>query len=227
MLYYYMGDWLSEDSKVVINIGNEEFDLEKMKNKIEPGTGYFKNKWTGSEVKPEMGTVKLTKKDKGVSWGGIYWQYFENLDKITMHETPLKINKGLFVEKNTTIGPVLEPISNKTILKVGDKVKVRVEITVDRDMEYVHLKDMRASCFEPVNVISQCKYQNGLYYYEATKDASTNFFFHYLPKGTFVFEYPVFVTHKGDFSNGITTAQCMYAPEFSAHSEGIRVKVVE
>lgn len=226
-LLLHGGDWLSEDSKVVINIGNEVFDLEKMKDKVEPGTGYFKNKWTGSEVKPEMGTVKLTKKDKGVSWGGIYWQYFENLDKITMHETPLKINKGLFVEKNTATGPVLEPISNKTILKVGDKVKVRVEITVDRDMEYVHLKDMRASCFEPVNVISQCKYQNGLYYYEATKDASTNFFFHYLPKGTFVFEYPVFVTHKGDFSNGITTAQCMYAPEFSAHSEGIRVKVIE
>jgi hypothetical protein len=87
------------------------------------------------------------------------------------------------------------------------------------------MKDMRASGFEPVNVISQYKYQDGLGYYENTRDASTNFFFNNLNKGTYVFEYPLFVTHKGDFSNGITTIQCMYAPEFTSHSEGVRVKV--
>jgi len=62
-------------------------------------------------------------------------------------------------------------------------------------------------------------------YYESTRDASVNFFFSYLPKGTFVFEYPLRVSHEGNFSNGITEIQCMYAPEFAAHSEGIRVKV--
>ena len=107
----------------------------------------------------------------------------------------------------------------------GDKVIVRIEIRVDRDMEYVHMKDMRASGFEPINVISRYKWQDGLGYYETTKDASTNFFMDYLPKGTYVFEYPLRVAHKGDFSNGITTIQCMYAPEFTSHSEGIRVKV--
>ena len=86
---------------------------------------------------------------------------------------------------------------------------------------------MRAACFEPQNVISECKWQNGVSYYESTKDASTNFFFSSLRKGTYVFEYTLFVTHQGNFSNGITTAQCMYAPEFSAHSEGINVKVTE
>ena len=94
-------------------------------------------------------------------------------------------------------------------------------------MEYVHMKDMRASCMEPTNVISEYKYQDGLGYYETTKDASTNFFFRYLNKGTYVFEYPMFVTHSGNFSNGITTIQCMYAPEFTAHSEGIRVNVAK
>jgi uncharacterized protein YfaS (alpha-2-macroglobulin family) len=92
-------------------------------------------------------------------------------------------------------------------------------------MEYVHLKDMRASCFEPVNVLSGYRYQGGLGYYEATKDASTNFFIGWLPQGTYVFEYPLRVTHEGNFSNGITSIQCMYAPEFSSHSEGIRVEV--
>jgi len=92
-------------------------------------------------------------------------------------------------------------------------------------MEYVHLKDMRSSGFEPVNVISQFKYQDGLGYYESTKDASTNFFISYLRKGTYVFEYPLRITHAGNFSNGITTLQSMYAPEFTTHSAGIRVTV--
>jgi uncharacterized protein YfaS (alpha-2-macroglobulin family) len=104
-------------------------------------------------------------------------------------------------------------------------VKVRIELRVDRDMEYVHMKDMRASGFEPVNVISQYKYQDGLGYYESTRDAATNFFFGYLPKGTYVFEYQLRVNLKGDYSNGITTIQCMYAPEFTSHSEGSRVTV--
>ncbi len=110
-------------------------------------------------------------------------------------------------------------------MQVGDKLKVRIELRVDRDMEYVHMKDMRASALEPVNVISGYKWQGGLGYYETTKDAGTSFFFNYLRKGTYVFEYPLFVTHAGNFSNGITSIQCLYAPEFSAHSEGIRLTV--
>jgi uncharacterized protein YfaS (alpha-2-macroglobulin family) len=92
-------------------------------------------------------------------------------------------------------------------------------------MEYIHLKDMRAAGFEPVETLSAYKYQDGLYYYESPRDLATNFFIGYLPQGTYVFEYPLRVSQKGDFSNGITSIQCMYAPEFSSHSEGIRVTV--
>ena len=120
---------------------------------------------------------------------------------------------------------MLVPISAKDVLEVGDKVKVRIELRVDRSMEYVHLKDMRAACFEPLNVISHYTCQGGLCYYENTKDVSSSFFFYWLPKGTYVFEYPMTVTHSGDFSNGVASIQCMYAPEFSSHSEGIRVTV--
>lgn len=172
-----------------------------------------------------MGKIKVEKKDVGVSYGAMYWQYFEQLDKITPHETPLKIKKQLFLQKNTASGPVIEPITSTTKLKLGDKIKVRIELRVDRDMSYVHMKDMRASGFEPTNVMSGYKYQDGLGYYESTRDAATNFFFSYLNKGTYVFEYPLVVNHYGDFSNGITSIQCMYAPEFTSHSEGIRVKV--
>ena len=133
--------------------------------------------------------------------------------------------KKLYVEKNSDRGPVLKELKDGDALKVGDKVKVRIELRADRNMEYVHMKDMRAAAMEPINVISQYKWQGGLGYYESTKDASTNFFFSQLPRGNYVFEYPMFVTHAGNFSNGITTIQCMYAPEFSSHSNGIRVTV--
>ena len=172
-----------------------------------------------------MGKVTVTNPNPTVAWGALYWQYFEQLDKITPAQTPLSVSKKLFREVNTPTGPVIEPIDEKTAVKVGDKIVVRVELRSDRDMEYIHLKDMRASAFEPANVLSGYRWQGGLGYYESTRDASTNFFIYYLPKGTFVFEYKLTVTQKGDFSNGITSVQCMYAPEFSAHSEGARVQV--
>jgi uncharacterized protein YfaS (alpha-2-macroglobulin family) len=220
-------NWLASDKQVEITIGDQKVNAfdESAGLKVEAGTGYFKKAWNKNEIKPEMGKITVSKKDAGVAWGAVYWQYFENLDKITTAETPLKLKKQLFIEKDSDRGKVITPITEQTPLKVGDLVKVRIELRVDRTMEYVHMKDMRASGFEPTNVISSYKYQDGLGYYESTRDAATHFFISYLPKGTYVFEYPLRVTHEGDFSNGVTTIQCMYAPEFSSHSEGIRVKV--
>jgi uncharacterized protein YfaS (alpha-2-macroglobulin family) len=222
-------DWLATEPNVDITVGDIKLDPKNDASlKAEPGTGYFKKVWNGSDIKPAtMGTIKVAKHDVGVSYGAVYWQYFEQLDKITPHETPLKIKKQLFLQKNTASGIVIEPITASTALKLGDKIKVRIELRVDRDMSYVHMKDMRASGFEPTNVLSGYKYQDGLGYYESTRDAATNFFFSYLNKGTYVFEYPLVVNHKGDFSNGVTIIQCMYAPEFTSHSEGIRVSVEE
>ena len=217
------------ESVVEIKLGNTT--IKSTDNKQEAGTGYFKKTINGPLVTPNMGNISVSvqpannQTNTTTSWGGIYWQYFEDLDKITTASTPLKLDKKLFVETNTDRGPVLTPINEGDAVKVGNKIKVRIELRVDRDMEYVHMKDMRASCLEPVNVLSSYKWQGGLGYYETTKDASTNFFFDYLRKGTYVFEYTLFVTHTGNFSNGITNIQCMYAPEFSSHSDGIRINV--
>lgn len=217
---------LSDDALVVIQLGNMTIDpTNDASLQKEAGTGYFKTAWDGASVTPDMGNVKVTKSTKGVAWGAVYWQYFEQLDKITPASTPIKITKKLFRQTTTDRGLAMELLNENVKLHIGDRVKVRVEITVDRPMDYVHLKDMRASAFEPENVFSGYRFQDGLYYYEATRDAATNFFIDHLPKGTFVFEYPVRVTHEGDFSNGITTIQCMYAPEFTSHSEGLRVHV--
>lgn len=213
-------DWLAGDVLVDVRVGS----IDVMKDvKAEAGTGYFKTSWKWGEVKNDMGTVTVKRKSAtGISWGALYWQYFEDLDKITGSETGLSIEKKLFVVEETASGEVIKPIGE---LKVGDKVRVRIVLRSDRAMEYVHMKDMRAAGFEPVNVLSGYKYRDGLGYYENTRDAATNFFFGYLPKGTYVFEYDLRVNLAGDFSNGITSVQCMYAPEFSSHSEGTRVVV--
>jgi uncharacterized protein YfaS (alpha-2-macroglobulin family) len=221
-------DFLENDKLAEITLGDKFIDPSKMDDvKIEAGTGYFKSSWSADEIKPKMGNVKVTNKNNVVAWGALYWQYFEDLDKITPHETPLKLKKQLFREKFSDAGKVIEPVTKKTKLNIGDRIIVRIELRVDRNMEYVHMKDMRASSLEPENVISRYKWQDGLGYYESTRDAATNFFFDYLPKGTYVFEYPLRVTHLGDFSNGITSIQCMYAPEFTSHSEGIRIEITK
>ncbi len=219
-------DWLSVTDAVDVTIGNKTIEPKKLEAvKVEAGTGYYKTSWNTSEIKPEMASVEITKKGKGIAWGGLYWQYFEDLDKITSAETPLKLKKQLFLKSNTDKGEEITPITENTALKVGDLVRVRIELRNDRVMEFVHMKDMRAAGLEPINVLSQYKWQDGLGYYESTKDAATNFFFDYLPKGVFVFEYDLRVNNAGNMSNGITTIQSMYAPEFSSHSEGIRIKV--
>lgn len=219
-------DLLSESNESEITIGSQKLsDLRGPEAVKEAGTGYQKVTIAGANVKPEMGKVQVKNNSQTVAWGALYWQYFEQLDKITPANTGVKIKKQLFLQKTGNTGNILTPLTATNVLAPGDLVEVRVEIVCDRDMEYIHLKDMRSSGFEPVNVISRYKYQDGLGYYESTKDASTNFFISYMPKGTYVFEYPVRVTHSGNFSNGITTLQSMYAPEFTTHSAGIRVNV--
>ncbi|MCX7744477.1 MAG: MG2 domain-containing protein [Flavobacteriales bacterium] len=218
--------WLEDTEPVVVKLGSITIDPKiHTEIKTEAGTGYYKTSWGREAIRAEMGEVSVQKNTDGIAWGALYWQYFEDLDKITSAATNVKITKKLFKQIRSDRGPILEPISEKTVLKVGDKVKVRIEIQSDRNLEYVHLKDLRASAFEPENVFSGYRWQDGLGYYESTRDAASHFFIEYLPRGTYVFEYPVRVTHRGVFSNGITTLQCMYAPEFSSHSEGLIVNI--
>ena len=226
-------DWTNAEEGVTVKIGNDVWYSAEVKSvkDMQSGSGYVKESWGKGEITPEMGTVEISKTSPGVAWGAMYWQYFEDLDKISGANTNVQFNKQLFIQKNSSQGPKLFEISGTHGIKtnndiqVGDLVKVRLEIQTDRAMEFVHIKDMRASGFEPVNVISSYKWQDGLGYYESTHDAATNFFIDYLPKGVYVFEYDLRANNAGKFSNGITQLQNMYAPEFTAHSEGIWVVI--
>ncbi len=215
--------WIDAEKGVSVKIGGQSIDLNTPS--AQAGSGYVKMAWNKDEIKPEMGKVEVQKTSPGVAWGAMYWQYFEELDKITSAETGVKFNKKLYLKKNSPTGPVLREITPTTPIEIGDLVTVRLEISIDRNMEFVHIKDMRASGFEPVNVLSGYKWKDGFGYYESTRDLATNFFADYMRKGTYVFEYDLRANNAGNFSNGITQMQNMYAPELSAHSEGIRVEI--
>lgn len=214
-------DWFAQSGDSKVFVGGE---LIEPRNK-ELGTGYIEESWSKNQIKPGMGNVKIEKTDEGPAWGALYIQYYETLDKITDQKGVLNVDKKLFVEKNMENGKSLVQVTDANRLRVGDKVVVRLTVRVDRDMEFVHLKDMRASCFEPVETLSGLRWQDRQYYYQSIKDASTNYFFDHLAKGTYIFEYSVYVNRVGEYSNGITTIQCMYAPEFVSHTKGIIVNV--
>jgi hypothetical protein len=218
---------LASDKLVEVTVGGINVTpgaQGELKTAVEPGTGFYERRFTGAEVKAKMGEITVKKGDEGVSWGSVHWQYFEDISKVTPYEgTPLKLKKTLFTKVNTDKGPTLEPVNGA--LAVGDELVVRIELRVDRDMEYVHLKDERGSGTEPVNVLSRYKYQDGLAYYESTRDTASHFFIDYLPKGNYIFEYSTRVQQRGSYQTGIAQIQCMYAPEFNSHSESLSLVV--
>lgn len=216
-------DWFTTGGKTTVTLGKLRVEPESK----DLGSGYFKESWSRKEINPEMGRVTVAHRGSSPAWGALYWQYFEELDKIEKIDGSLDIEKQLFVERTTTSGTQLLRIGEETPLKVGDKVVVRLTIRTDRDMEFVYLKDMRAAAFEPVNQISGMGWQNGIPYYQTSNDASTGFYFDNLPRGTYLFEYAVYVNRMGKYSNGITTIQSMYAPEFTSHTAGIKIIVKE
>jgi uncharacterized protein YfaS (alpha-2-macroglobulin family) len=221
-------DWLSVKDNTIFKIGTEKILSKKLaENEKEAETGYVKLNWNAEEIKKDMATISIENKSKVPGFGGVYWQYFEELDKIkTNSGAALSVSKELYAKKNTDKGEILERINSNNPLKIGDLVTVRLVISAKEDMEFVHLKDMRASCFEPVDILSAYQYKGGLGFYKSTKDAATHFFFDQINKGTYVLEYDARVNNSGDFSNGITTIQSMYAPEFSSHTKGIRIKII-
>lgn len=217
-------DWFTgENNPVTIIVGDKKVEPQNQ----ELGTGYFKETWNKDEITNDMAKVTVTTTSNEPAFGAMYWQYYEDLNKVTAQKGDLNIEKQLFREEVSATGKGLTLVTENNPLKVGDKVIMRLTIRTNRDMEFVQLKDMRASCFEPQQVLSGTKWNGNLIYYQTTKDASTNFYFDNLPKGTYVLEYSVYVNRTGEYANGITTIQCLYAPEYTSHTQGIKITVKE
>lgn len=217
--------WTAEDAdRAIVKWGTVDLQTG---DDSQTATGYIKKSVRTDQIDKNLATVTVTKPGPGVVQGGVYWQRYEDLDKIKSSETYIAITKELYRKIKTENGEELQKITAQTPLKVGEKVTVRMILNTDRSMEYIHLKDTRAAGFEPLDVISGYQWKNSLGYYQSTKDASTNFYIEVMPKGRYVFEYDLVCNAAGTFSGGIATLQNYYAPQMNAHTEGIRVSIRE
>ena len=211
-----------EKGSIQIQVGNEKLDTGKA-TETEQQIGIYAYQWTGDEVKNNMGKMEVKNTTSQPVFGGIYWQYFEDMSEIKSSENGLlNISRNYYIENNDNKWDL---VTADTQLTLGQKVKVRIEVEAVRNMSFVHIKDVRPATFEPVDVLSGYHYKNGLGYYQSTRDAATHFFVDTLNKGKYVLEYEVRLNNIGTFTSGISTIQSMYAPAHSGHSDGKSVKV--
>lgn len=215
-------DWLDTNNTCTAQWGKQIYSTTNG----ELATGYLKVTVSDEKITTsEENSVSIRKEGSAPAWGAVYEQYFQHINDVKKQKGVLNVEKKLFVETNDGSGQQLRPVTPEQPLRVGDKVIVRLVVRTDREMDYVFLKDLRAGCFEPANQLSGSIYRDGVWYYQSPTDVSENFFFDRLPQGTFVLEYAVYVTRTGEYAGGISTIQCLYAPEFVSHTEGNIVRV--
>lgn len=200
--------------------------LEKAESGAEAGTGYYRVQWPGNAVNKDYATVQLKNKGERIAWGAMYWQYTQDIDAVVANnDNPLQLQRKLYRRINTNAGQKLEEITGNNPMHPGERLVVKLIITSDRDLEYVHLKDRRAASLEPTEQLSTYRYEGGIGFYFSPDDLAVHYFIDYLPRGTYTVEYDLFVNHAGEFSNGLSVIQSMYAPEFSAYSAGSSLRV--
>jgi TonB-dependent SusC/RagA subfamily outer membrane receptor len=172
-------NWLSIQDNTAFKLGDEKLLATKIaESGKEAGTGYMKLNWKPEEVTKDMATLTVENKTDVPGYGGFYWQYFEELDKVKpAQESIMNVSKELYVKVNTATGQQLQKITAASPLKIGALVTVRLVLDIKEDVEFVHLKDLRAAAFEPVDVLSGQEYKDGLSYYRSTRDVATHFFF--------------------------------------------------
>ena len=204
-------------SDLLANTGGVEITLGKevIRTPADDAIGYIKKTVSGDVM--NIKKVRVDKEGTGMGWGAVYAQYLESMDQISGQGNGLSVSRQLYKGD--------EALNESAPLKVGDKITVRLTVKADRDMDFVQIKDDRAACMEPLQAVSGFRWSNGLGYYQATKDASTQFFIDQMRKGTYVIEYQVYVNRTGEYQAGIATVQSAYAPEFGGHTGGYRVMV--
>ncbi len=165
--------------------------------------GYVRTEKAG-----KASTLSISKKSDYTSWGAVYAEFKQPLSEIASLESGIKVSRK---------------VENQKKAKVGDKIKVIITITADRDYDFVKIVDKRAACLEPVNQLSG--YQWGMECYVSPKDNTTNFYFDRLSKGKHFVEMEYYVDRKGDYQSGSCTAECTYSPEFGGRTEAYKMTV--
>ena len=199
--------WLERAANPTITVAGQPVNLDKMAQWL----GYFRTSLDAATA----GSVVIDRTASGPAWGAVYTQYkapMTSIKEVSIDEVSITKEYYVYAQDGS-----LHPA---TSFKVGDKVKVRTVIKVNKDMDYVTVTDERASCFEPIDQLSGYRSEDRTWFYQETKDSQTNLFFNSLGKGTHIIGYDVWVNNAGEFTSGIATIQCQYAPQLSAHSAG-------
>ncbi|MCF0205484.1 MAG: hypothetical protein HUK12_09475 [Muribaculaceae bacterium] len=208
-------NWTRKGEMPQIAIGGKTVEFDQMENYLGYGRRTISASTSGESLVINRG------QSQSPAWGSVYCQYKGKMTNIESAKTD-----DISIEKEYLRYDENGNLSKADTFRVGDKVQVRCIIHTGKSAQYLTLTDERASCFEPMDKVSDGKVQDGVYYYLEVKDSSTNSFFYQLEKGTFVVGYEVYVTMPGTFTSGIATIQSQYAPQITAHSAGTTITVL-
>ncbi len=199
-------NWDKKAENAVLKLDGKQLPMPQDSTTL----GYIKTEKAG-----KASTLSIKKKSDYTSWGAVYAEFKQPLSEIASAESGIKVRR--------VIVPAESQGKGKAQAKVGEKVKVTLIITADRDYDFVQIMDKRAACLEPVNQLSG--YQWNLGCYVSPRDNTTNFYFDRLSKGKHIVEMEYYVDRKGDYQGGTCTAKCAYSPEFGGRTEAYELKV--
>ena len=199
-------NWDKKAANAVLKLDGKQLPMPQDSTTL----GYIKTEKAG-----KASTLSIKKKSDYTSWGAVYAEFKQPLSEIASAESGIKVRR--------VIVPAESQGKGKAQAKVGEKVKVTLIITADRDYDFVQIMDKRAACLEPVNQLSG--YQWNLGCYVSPRDNTTNFYFDRLSKGKHIVEMEYYVDRKGDYQGGTCTAKCAYSPEFGGRTEAYELKV--
>jgi hypothetical protein len=185
------------------------------------GVGYSKVPVPDTMI--DAAEVTVTKQTPGISWGCVYGQCLESLDRFQKTDGELRVDRKTYIERNGT----WEELAEGDALKIGDKIRIRNIVTSDRDMDFVQVRSQYAACLEPLRNLSGYQWLGGRGCYLAMHDSAADLFFDRFRKGTSTLDLEFYVTRAGRYSLGISTVQCAYTPAFSGHSAGRSLTVEE
>ena len=192
-------NWNRKAENAVLKLDGKQLPMPQDSTTL----GYIKTEKAG-----KASTLSINKKSDYTSWGAVYAEFKQPLSEIASLESGIKVSRK---------------VENQKKAKVGDKIKVIITITADRDYDFVKIVDKRAACLEPVNQLSG--YQWGMECYVSPKDNTTNFYFDRLSKGKHFVEMEYYIDRKGDYQSGSCTAECTYSPEFGGRTEAYKMTV--
>lgn len=220
------GDLLDNRGDVRITLGKKVIESFSLAKSLIPGLGYTRESFAQGSPELKAKSITVEKRDAGIAWGAVYAQYLSPISDVKQQGVELNVEKKLYVERIAANGQKsLQPITDASILSIGDKVVSRLTISLDRPMDFVQLKDQSGACFEPIGALSGYRWASGTGYYVEVEDASTNFFFDHLGKGVYVLEHSYRIARGGTYETGLATIQCAYAPEFASHSTGSTIVI--